>query len=155
MHAVVCLNVIGKKRWFGNTTARDTTHIVRTTDRSRSDSTALPQHPCLYQGWSPLTASSFASLTFNRIEGDSFPGNWYFPHCQGATSVTATEHLLGMLSTKVIQAEQTLFSKLLMKVPSEGGAEQCVEDGEGGSWHDMHADRNGGEKERGWKRQAG
>lgn len=73
----------------------------------------------------PLTASSFAWLTFDRIQGDSFPGNWYFPHCRGASSVTATEHLSGMLSTMVIQAEQTLLSKLLMKVPSEGGL-SCV-----------------------------
>lgn len=37
-----------------------------------------------------------------------------------------------MLSTMVNQAKQTLLSKLLMKVPSQGGAEQCVEEGKGG-----------------------
>lgn len=37
----------------------------------------------------------------------------------------------------MIQAKQTLLSKLLMKVPSEGGAEQCVEEGKvgGGAAH--------------------
>ena len=57
-----------------------------------------------------------------------------------ASSVTATEHLSGILSTMVIQAKQ------LIKVPSE-------EDGGGLKWggdssNDMHAERSG-ERKRG------
>lgn len=52
----------------------------------------------------------------------------------------------------MIQAKQTLLSKLLMKVPSEGGAEQCVEEGKvwGGGQLTRHARRQEwGEKGRG------
>lgn len=55
-----------------------------------------------------------------------------------------------MLSIVVIQAEQTLLSKLLMKVPSEwGGAEQCVwRMGMGKGAAHTTCNAVGGEKER-------